>query len=414
MQLTKLTNFIKNNQQLVILLTLGFVIRLLLATLPGMKIDVDTWYSWVERLKEVGFSRFYNDQIWTNYTPGYLYILWLLGFLKDFFQINTSFFYLILKVPSIISEIILSIFIYKIIAKKSILWAIIATGLILLNPALIFNSSIWGQIDGLFTLILILSIYYFNYERYFLSSFMLGIGFLIKPQAILLLPIFALYFLNNLRIKYLAKFIIIAPGVILLLSLPFFVQQPFSGIVNLFLKMAGDYSATSLFAYNFWGVVGFWIPDQTIWNGLTYKVWGYILYFLYWIIVGYFYFKRGLSLYAVTALAVLSFFFLPTRVHERYLYSALVFLILYATTIKSRILLILSAILSFIHLLNLYHVYVYYNELYLNLPRLLYNGIIYQLLNSSSKVLSALSTSIFILITIVTIRSGYVHKKTKT
>ena len=414
MKLTKLVNLIIGNRQLVILLALGLIIRLTLALLPGMKIDVDAWYAWAERLNEVGFSQFYSDQIWTNYTPGYLYVLWILGFLKDFFQINTSVFYLILKLPSIISEIILGIFIYFIISKRSIVWAKIAAASILLNPALIFNTAVWGQIDGLFSLILILSVYYLNYKRYFLSSFLFSIGFLIKPQAILLLPVFALYFFNNLKIKNLAKFIIVTPVVILLLSLPFFVQQPLLGIVNLFLKMAGDYSATSLFAYNFWGAVGFWIPDQTIWNGLSYKVWGYILYFLYWIIVGYFYFKKRLSLYALATLFALSFFFLPTRVHERYLYSALIFLILYAATIKSRVLLILSAILSFIHLLNLYYVYVYYNELYLNLPRLLYNGIFYQLLDSSSKILSALSTSIFILITIVTIRTGYVRKKTKT
>lgn len=396
------------------LILTGLIIRLALIPIPGFKIDVDTWAAWASRVYGLGFSNFYSDQIWTNYTPGYLYILWFLGFLKNLFQIGNSTFYLILKLPSIISEIILSIFIYKIIAKKSTSWANITTGLILFNPAFIFNSSIWGQIDGLLTLFLILSLYYFHYQRFFLSLCLFGIGFLIKPQAILILPFMALYFVKNLKIRNLVIFVSAAPVVILLLSLPFFTQQPFSGIVNLFVKMLGDYPSTSLFAYNFWGVVGFWIPDQTIWNGLSYQAWGYILYLLYWILVGYFYLKKELSLYALAALFTLSFFFLPTRVHERYLYPALVFLIFYAAAIKSRVLLILSAILSFIHLLNLYYVYVYYNELYLNLPRLLYNGTIYQLLNGSSKVLSALSTSIFILITIVTVRLGYVRQKTKT
>lgn len=397
---------------LLLLILLGIISRIILINVPGFKVDVDAWFAWAERLNQVSFSQFYSHQIWTNYTPGYLYVLWMLGFLKDFFQINTPLFYLILKLPSIISEIILGIFIYIIIARKSTLWGLIAAVSILLNPALIFNSAIWGQIDGLFTLILVLSVYYFNYKRFLLSSFLFGLGFLIKPQAILLLPVFALYFFKNLKIKYLTIFVIVAPVVILILSSPFFIQQPIFGIINLFFKMAGDYSTISLFAYNFWGGVGFWIPDQTIWNGLSYKIWGYILYLLYWIVVGYFYLKKGLSLYAIAALFALSFFFLPTRVHERYLYSALVFSFLYAAAIKSRVLLILSAILSSIHLLNLYYVYVYYNELYFNLPRLLYNGILYQLLNSSSKVLSVLSTSIFILITIVIIRSGYVHKKT--
>lgn len=414
MKLTKLANLTAENRLLVILLSFSLTVRLIFALFPGMKIDVDAWFAWAIRLNEVGFSHFYSDQIWTNYTPGYLYILWLLGLLKDFFQINTAFFYLILKLPSIISEIILGIFIYKAVSKRSTLWGLLATASILLNPALIFNSAIWGQIEGLFTLILVLTIYYFHHKKYLFSSFLWGVGFLIKPQAILLLPIFALFFLKNLGITNLAKFISIAPAVVLLSSLPFFIKQPFSGIADLFFKMVGDYSVTSLFAYNFWGLVGYWIPDQTSWHGLSYKDWGYILYFLYWIMVGYFYFKKGFSLWALAVFSALGFFFLPTRVHERYLFPALVFLILYAGTIKSRILLMLSIILSFIHFLNLYYVYVYYNELYLNLPKLLYHDNIYKLLDKSPKVLSALSTSVFIFITMVVVKRVYVHKKTTT
>ena len=175
--------------------------------------------------------------------------------------------------------------------------------------------------------------------------------------------------------------------------------------------MVSDYSFTSLFASNLWGAVGFWIPDNTLWNGLSYQIWGYILLASYWLIIGYYYFKKKLSIYTLATLATLGFFFLPTRVHERYLYPAIVFLILITAYLRSRLLLILAGILSLLHLLNLYYVYVYYNELYLKLPKILYNPIIYNFLDANGKGFSLISTIIFILISASIIRYYVVSKE---
>lgn len=391
---------------LYIIIIIGLLFRLLLIPLPGFQIDVNVWFAWAERLNQTGFANFYSDQIWTNYTPGYLYILGFLGFIKNLFLINDSVFTLILKLPSIVAEIILGIFIYKQLVPKSFIWATMGLTFILFNPVFIFNSSVWGQIDGLFSLALIMSIYFLNKGRLIPSTIFLSLGFLIKPQAIALLPLFALFLIRNFSVKNLSQLIIPFLLTVFSLSLPFFINQPFSGLPKLFSKMVSDYSFTSLYAYNFWGMIGFWIPDNTLWSGLSYQTWGYILLASYWIVVGYLYFKKKLSVYALATLATLGFFFLPTRVHERYLYPAIVFLILLAAYHKSRLLLILSGALTFLHLLNLYYVYVYYNEFYLRLPKMLYNPIIYNFLDTNNKGLSLISTIIFILIIISIIKYG--------
>lgn len=378
----------------------AFLIRVLLAKLPGFKIDVDAWFAWAVRLNEVGFARFYSDAVWTNYTPGFLYILGILGFFKSLFSVNSELFFIMLKLPAIIAEIFLGIFIYKQFVKKSPTWATVAAVIILFNPVFIFNSSIWGQIDGLLSLMLVLSVYFLIQKKLILSSLFWGLAFLIKPQSIALLPIFALFLIKNLSLKNLLKVIVPAPVTIFLLSLPFFIDRPL-GIINLFSKMVSDYSYTSLFAYNLWGIVGFWIKDNITWNNLTYQSCGYILLAVYWTTIIYFYLKKKLSLYALAALATLSFFFLPTRVHERYLYPALVFLVITATQLKSKILTMLTIILSLLHLLNLYQVYVYYNEIYSNLPEVLYNSIIYNFVNDNSKIFSAISLAIFIIISVI-------------
>lgn len=402
----------KQNQLVISLIGLGLITRLLLAVLPGFRIDVDAWFAWAQRLNQLGFANFYSDQIWTNYTPGFLYLLGLLGWIKNLLQINDSLFYLVLKLPSILAEMTLAVFIYQWFINKSKTWAKIALMAILFNPAFIFNSAVWGQIDGLFSLALVLSIYFLMQQRFIFSSIFLALGLLIKPQAIFLLPVFGLYLLKNFSLKNFFQLSLPLIFTTFLISLPFFPNLPFTGLINLIYKMLGDYPLSSLYAYNFWGISGFWINDSNLWNGLTLKTWGYLLYIFYWIMIIFLYFEKKISLYSLATLATLGFFFLPTRVHERYLYPAISFLILTAVTLKSRLLLILTVCLSLIHFLNLYYVYVYYNEFYLKMPKLLYHPTLYNLLDTQGRSLSFLSTTIFVLISLVIAKLNYEHSKT--
>ncbi len=371
---------------------------------------MDSWFAWAIRLNQVGFADFYSDQIWTNYTPGYLYILKLLGFFKIIFSIPDNAFYFVLKIPSIAAEIILSILIYRLIYIKSVIWARISAGLVLLNPSFIFNSSIWGQIDGLLALIMLLSIYFLIQKKLILSSFLLGLAFLVKPQSIGVLPILLLFLIRNFSVKHLIQTIMPIISVILILSLPFYTSH-LLGLPQLFYNMIGDYSYTSLFAYNFWGWVGFWIKDSIVWNNLSYYQWGYILFGLYWLLLSFLFLKKKLSIYSLATLAMLGFFFLPSRIHDRYLYPGLFFLIVSTGISKSKSLLILTGLLTLIHFLNLYYVYVYYNEIYLKLPRILYNINLYNYLDGSGKFLSLLSTVLFIIITFVVIKNDFNLKK---
>lgn len=372
---------------------------------------MDAWFAWAIRLNQIGFANFYSDQIWTNYTPGYLYVLKLLGFFKIILSIPDNAFYLVLKIPAITAEITLAIFVYQLINIKSVIWARISAGLVLLNLSFIFNSSIWGQIDGLLTLIMLSSIYFLIQKRLILSSFLLGLAFLIKPQSIGLLPIFLLFLIRNFSIKNLIQIITPVISVIFILALPFYTNH-LLGLPQLFYNMVNDYSYTSLFAYNFWGWVGFWIKDSIVWNHLSYYHWGLILYGLYWLLLSFLFLKKKLSIYSLATLAMLGFFFLPSRIHDRYLYPGLVFLTVPTGISKSKSLLILTGLLSLIHLLNLYYVYIYYNEIYLKLPRILYNISLYNYLDNTGKFLSLFSTALFIIITLIITKNDFIFKKT--
>lgn len=390
------------NHFLILTLLLGLLIRLTLSPIQGFKFDVDTWFAWAERLNSIGFANFYSDQVWTGYPPGFLYILAILGFIKNIFQIDSTIFYIILKLPSILAEIILALLFYKIIPKKIINWRKIGLLFVILNPAFIFNSAIFGQFDGLFSLTLLLSIYFLNQDKVIYSSFLGGVSFLLKPQAIFLLPVFSFYILKNFSIRNLLR--IALPGIILilLLFLPFFLNNFFGGPIKLISSLLGHYPYGSIFAYNFWGVFGFWIPDTNSLLSITYQNWGFLLFITFWIIIGHFYFlkKRKLSLYTLSALSTLSFFFLITRMHERYFYPSLIFLIIVAILRKSYLLLAFTIILTLIYFLDLYYVYIYYNMFYLNLSIPLYNQIIYDFADKNIQFISFVSTFIFMLTSI--------------
>ncbi len=395
-------------KKIILLLGSGFAVRLLLATIPGFKIDVDAWFAWALRLNELGFGGFYSEQTWTNYTPGFLYILYLFGLLKNLFQITDPAFFVILKLPSIIAEVLLGFLIYSIVSKRaSRKLALLASSFILFNPALIFNSAIWGQIDGFLSLFLVSSIFFLNKDKFVLSSIFFGLAFLIKPQAIALAPVFILYaFKNRLSFSKFSKLILPGLLTVFILAYPFFPSSPFDGLIKLVLKMSGDYSGISLFALNFWGIFGFWQSDSQKFLALTFQHWGVVLFVFYWAMLIFLYLRKRIDEFSLAALATLGFYFLPTRIHERYLYPVIPFLIIAFAQFKTNYKFYLISALSLIHLVSLYYVYVYYNEFYLKLPKLLYFPLLYNFTDQNGKLLSFISTAIFVLIVITFIKNA--------
>lgn len=404
----------KENLILYYILLSGFLLRLIFANFPGFHVDTDTFFAWSVRAADVGLGHFYSKEIWTNYTPGMIYVFYVLGFFKNLFSIPTDAFYYLLKIPSSLADLALSYLVYKQLLKTSSK-KIAFYGLVfcLFNPVLIFNAGVWGAFDGLMTLFLFLTVYYLDRKKLITSSLYFGISLLLKPQAIALAPVFALFLLKNFSVKNILKLALPCLLVAVILSVPFFPADPIFGFFKLFAQMAQDYKGNSLFAYNTWGIFGFWIDDSTTLISLPVRIWGIILLSGFWIYFYLLFFKRKFNAFTLSTLAFLAFFFLPTRVHERYLFSAVPFLILTALKFKSEVLVITTIFLSFLHLFNLYYVYVYYNEFYLKLPKVLYLPGFYEFLENQGKLLAAISTLLFLIITItisrIILRRSYDH-----
>src|SRR3712207_7436771 len=50
---------------------------------PPLPYDMPFWIAWGERMAEVGPRQFYSGDIFVDYAPGHLYVLWLIAAVKQ-------------------------------------------------------------------------------------------------------------------------------------------------------------------------------------------------------------------------------------------------------------------------------------------------------------------------------------------
>ncbi|MBI2103885.1 glycosyltransferase family 39 protein [Candidatus Woesebacteria bacterium] len=387
------TFFIPN---IVTFLLVGLGVRLILSSLPAFEIDMNTWLAWAWRLKELGPAGFYTDSFWTQYTPGYLYFLWAIGKLG---LVNEF----VIKLSVIFADIVTALIIRKVMMlSRSDLarrYSNLAFLLYVLNPVVVFTGSVWGQIDGVMTLFLVASSYFIiEKKKPALAGLFWGLAFLIKPQTFVFLPpILFIAFLKKFKPKDYVGFLATSAITVFLLSLPFFPNDPILGLPRLIEKMTGYYNYTSVFAFNFWSVVvGMWQPDNGVFLGLAYQLWGTILYLLALSVV-FFRFRGDVQKkniqYLIIALSLLASFLLPTRVHERYLFPMFAFLLISAGLSRSKMLMGVYLAISSLNFLNLYHPYAYYSKNFLR------NETLLDFTDSIAPFLAILSLVIFVTIT---------------
>ncbi|PIS09300.1 hypothetical protein COT75_02225 [Candidatus Beckwithbacteria bacterium CG10_big_fil_rev_8_21_14_0_10_34_10] len=360
----------KKEIKTVIILLLGFLIRLILSSLPGFKADTNAWYAWADRLVNLPLKKFYSSNIWTHYTPGYLYILWILGIIKKIFNISDPIILRqLFRLPSNVSDFLTSILIFKIFKKKSFPWKYLGI-LYFFNPVIIFNSSVWGQVDSVLTLLLLVSIYFLLNKKIEFSGLFYALAFLVKPQAVFLAPVYFLFFLkkkifssNKMLIKT-VNFLLVFLIVGILISWPFFPKSNVFGLFKLINQMGKDYPYSGLGAFNLWQLFEPFKKDNLLVYGVSRFNWGLLLYSFFTIIISFIlWFRRktkNKDYYLAATIFLFIFFLFPTRIHERYLFSIFPFLLISAGLLKSRFLIFNYLILSLFHFLNMVYIYCYY------------------------------------------------------
>lgn len=362
------------NKKLLCLLCLAFTIRIMFSFLPAFEYDQNAFRFWSIRLAELGPAQFYSNQVFTNNPIGFLYILWAIGSIKIYLLSNSLFsqsnqyYDLLLKLPASIADIASAVLIYLMTRKKlGEIWALLGFSLYAFNPAMIFESAIFGQYNGIAVFFLLLATYsIFVKKNSGVASCLFAVAVAFKPQTFAFTPVLGLYFILNAKpLEWFRNFFIFL-ATLLLIFYPFFPTNPVSGLLYVSQNSAGVYNCTSCFAFNFWGIFGNWQNDLQTFTGIAYAQWGIILLLaalLPLLLLKPIRLKLQPPFFYLTSAATLmAFFMLLTRVHERWLFFFFPFLALAAIMLKSKILIIFYLFMSALSILNVYTAYAYYNN----------------------------------------------------
>ncbi len=310
-----------------LILFLALILRVFLSQSEGYILDISYFTNWSHEVFNNGFNNFYQNS-GADYPPFYIYILWIIGAMSHLFNIDIN---ILLKLPAIVADIATSFLIFH-IAKRytSFNIALLSVIIYTFNPAIIYTSAIWGQVDSIYTFFLLFAVYEFVSDKPITSSVLFTLSVLTKPQSFVLAPLFVILIIKKHSYKMLVKLACISTIIFLFLSKPFYIDSSVSEIFRSYISSYIEYPFTSLNAFNFWALFGMFRPDSAtiLFPVLTYRIIGYMLFASLFIYIVYFLLKRNdeKMIYIYTSLLFFGFFMLFTRIHERYLFPVFVFL----------------------------------------------------------------------------------------
>jgi len=366
------------------LLVLGLIIRLILLPL-SFHSDLNTNAIWGIYAQEFGLKGFYDWLNFGNYArPDYpplamimflnirriweilFNFLWELNISIPVFPSNfipwfeTKGYLSLIKLPGIIADLGISFLIYRFVKKlKGEMSAKVIASYFLFNPAIIYVSSVWGQLDSIVSFFALASLLLLleKSDTKSLSSYFVSI--MTKATYV---PLSIILFIQSIKNKISLKRLLILIGLLLfylwLIGVIFIDKSYLSWTILTYIKKIIPGAVTlpyvNLNAFNFWGLImGLErIPDSQLLFGVSLNFWGWLIFIpLALIIIGKF--VKGRNIFFASLLLFFAIFMFTPRVHERYFYPVFVFfplVLFYYPKLKKYF-----YVLSGVFLLNLYH-----------------------------------------------------------
>jgi len=313
---TRLTATLGAVGAVLVVLALGLVLRSIIARLlpgSGFGVDLNAFRFWASNLASQGLNGFYARDFFHDYTPGYLYVLWLVGLVGNAAGGVGD----LIKVPPILADLALGWLAWSMVRELGgrDRLALTAAAVAVLNPISWFDSVVWGQADAFGVVFLLLGLRALWRDQPERAALFAVIAAMIKPQLGILIPLVAFVTIRralwpptgdtvaadtdpsdrpdaapSLLARYRAwesrtghpirilTTAFVAIATVWLLSLPFGLsvfelvpKAPFfhSGLLEQILSTAGGYPYTTVNAYNPWAVVsgdlGYSLANSGLW-----------------------------------------------------------------------------------------------------------------------------------------------------
>ena len=316
---------------LAILCTVAIVKLALLPWFDGYHNDIASYESWALQMASEGPAGIYRAGYFLDYPPGYLYALWLAGIIANATGAGGVMLRMIVEAPALMADFVLALLIFIFVRRTAPARptaAYVAMLLVALNPALGFDTIIWGQSDSALTVVIMLSAALALDGEFELAWALAALSVLVKPQALMYVPVLGLWTLIKLPLSQWWRPALAAVAVAVVGVLPFQLGHPWYWILELYHSTAAYYHETSVNAFNLMALIGgLRKPDTDTFAGLSYFSLGMGLLVPLYAFIGWRLWNerspRGM-MFAIFA-AVFGFFMLAPRMHERYLYAGLVF-----------------------------------------------------------------------------------------
>lgn len=327
------------------LLCIGLLLRIAAATLVTGHNDINLFKGWATSAAG-NLLQFYDGARSSDYPPLYIYVLYLAGKIAAIPAVST-YYTLLLKLPSIAADIATSYLLYRLARKYLPLeTSVLLSSFYIFNPAVFINSTFWGQADSFFTLIIVGAVSLLAEKRPVPAAVLFAAAVMTKPQGLIFLPVL---FFELVRLKSLKTFVQAAAAALVtaaVITLPFSISKGPLWIYSLFAKTTAEYPFASVNAFNIYSLFKQnYVQDTTALIGLSYHTWGMIFIVAITMLAWFLYSRCKSEIFAPAAalLLITGVFNLSTRMHERYLFPAVALSVLAFIYLKDRRLLLLSA-----------------------------------------------------------------------
>lgn len=350
----------------------ALLLRIILAyTTHGFSSDIACFASWSEHMFSNGPGGFYTDDYFCDYPPGYLLILWFIGAIRNLLGIEyySDLHVLLLKLPAILCDMGIGALIFTHAKKKfSEDTALLIACAYLFLPPVILNSSCWGQVDSVYTLLIVLMCICLMEGKMFPAYLAFGFGILIKPQVLAYAPVLLLGILDNVIVKDFSRkrfFQELVSGLAVIGAMAFYAcAYGFENVWNQYFSTISSYTYAAVNAYNFWGLWGLnWISQDTLFGPLSCRAWGTIAIIAitcFALFVGIRWREKS-KYFLLSGFLILMVFVFSVRMHERYMYPGLALLLFAYIYRPNKKIWICFSSFSFFHFYNAAHTLYFYD-----------------------------------------------------
>src|SRR5208283_950535 len=204
--------------------------------------------------------------------------------------------------------------------------AFIAMLMVALNPAMLFDTVVWGQSDSVMTFVILLSIVSILGEQYEVAWGLAAIAVLVKPQGLMMLPVLGIWTMLESSFATWIRSGIALIAVFIIGIAPFQIGHEWNWIIKLYTSTAAYYHETSVNAFNLMALIGgLRNSDSDTLAGIPYFWLGMSLLlplygFVAWILWSG---RTPTRLLFASFIAIFGFFMVAPRMHERYIYPAI-------------------------------------------------------------------------------------------